>query len=51
MTRFEMSGTVVSVTSIEFWIETDATLLRIPLLEYHDKPKIGQKATVAVEVY
>ena len=55
MTRFEISGTVVSVVFDDFYVSTKSedggSVFRVPVRPDQDKPKEGDKVTVAVEVY
>jgi len=51
MTRFEISGTVVDVVHDDFYVSSDTSVLRVPIRQDQDRPKIGAKVTIAVEVH
>lgn len=52
MVRFEMSAVVVSVVQDHFFVEVaQQTVIRVDIPEYADKPNVGDRATVAVEIW
>lgn len=51
MTRFEIGGVVISVIPDNFYVRSEASVLRVPIRPDQDLPEVGAKVTIAVEVY